>query len=269
MKLHVTTSGARPPRRALSLTPLLTVVMLSSALAQGASALHWSMPGDFDRDGQADTIIGVADLNGRIIPEKIAWGDAQATTLELPPWATRGATVWSPDGMSLVVALAGSSRSTARDTVAMVLVNSWGAIKPTRITIAESPAHERALMRGQDLVEPAVRDLSGRIGYRLDPAIPAQGSLPPLPARSAVELRAVPNPAGSKVRAELVHVGDAEYEVAMYDLDGRRLRQEFVRATQGKAHADFDVSILPAGHYFLRVLSGDDVIASASVTVIR
>lgn len=153
-----------------------------------------------------------------------------------------------------------------------------GAIAPFQA----SPFFAMELRKGSELVEPAVRDLSGIISYVLAPislnfADNGHDSLteiPPLPGDSipAHPIRVIvyPNPVGSTAQLQVDSLPPGEYTVDVVAVNGLLyLSQSLTVPDGGPAIQTLDLHDLPVGYYVLRIRNATQVFGIYPIIVTR
>jgi hypothetical protein len=152
----------------------------------------------------------------------------------------------------------------------------------TMETFQSEPFFAMDLRLGIDLIDPAVRDLSGITSYELaSPSIdvgPADTTAPPPPvtmtAGVGTESRGVfhiyPNPAGLAAQVEGMDVPPGEYQVEIVAVNGHTyLRQDVVVEGSGNLFKTLDVSLVPSGYYVVRLAKAGKVTGTYPIVITR
>lgn len=271
MRLVTAHCWVRPPRRwpRLSLLLFLLTEPLALTAQEGLALSTWNLCVDIDADGAPDTLSGGSDLDLHISPDAIRWGSGTVTRLQLPDWAANGSSVFATGDGRAIVVCTGRSLYTGTDTFAVVLLDRRIADRPAFIALGEDAHPLTRLRPGRELRDPAVRDLSGRIGFRLDPG---SGGLQPqelTPPALAERISLFPNPTTGTLRIECDNLLEREYVFELFDMEGAKLQTRDVAGTTGRSVLTLDLSLLPVGRYQARLLRDGAVVAGSPVTIVR
>jgi len=152
------------------------------------------------------------------------------------------------------------------DSLPLIAVTGIGRFQST-------PFFAMDLSVGEELKDPARRDLSGRTSFILEPVdlvldeADTTGGMPAPPTAGLdgaatpprAALRVHPNPAGDAVTIEASGLADGIYHLRLVAADGtEHLRRELHAQSRGghmggTLHATLDVKSLPSGYYVLRI----------------
>ncbi len=262
--------------------------------------------GHLNFDCVQDTVYGLPDAAFRYHPTAIRWGRGDSTcgiampldrlvsetVIRYPAWRTLGVSVgfqrMNPDTLDdIVIYLWGSVNDSTgrRDTVRPILIfGQQGLDTLPELDLAAIEAFQIApffameLRVGSELVEPALRDLSGVTSYLLTPVafeIPtgdttrqenpgdtAQG--PP------VRIRIYPNPAGYEAQVEVDSLPPGEYSVEIVGVNGLvYLSQTVSVSMSGTLFGMLDLHAMLTGYYLVRVHDGNRVFALYPILITR
>ena len=259
-------------------------------------AIRWGRPrAILQRDGASgriDTLFPDSACLGAIPLER----RVAVTTIIYPAWERlRGSVAFqhmNPDSLSdMLLYLRGTVGDSAErhDTLRPILVFGQQGLD----TLAEldlgavagfqaSPFFAMELRKGSELVEPAVRDLSGIVSYVLAPIAlnfadrdrDSLTELPPLPGDSLpvtpIHLLVYPNPTGTTARLQVDSLPPGEYSVDVVAVNGLvYLSQALTAPESGPATATLDVHELPVGYYVLRISDAARVFGVYPIIITR
>lgn len=262
--------GKRLPRiRPLTCCLLLLFLESTVLLSQEASTMStWRIRCDLNRDGVPDTLVGSADFNTRVTPYAVLWGRGQVTRITLPDWCSGGASVAPADSTSLLIAVSGRSPSSGADTVAAYLLDNQLDANSEWLLLGNAEGSVRALVAGRELRDPAVRDISGRVGFLVDPTVESRPRIE-RPQTSGVAMRLYPNPTSGVITVELAgNIGDG-VTIDVYRLDGSLVLRKSLDAIADRTTIEINCSLLPVGRYQARLSCDGVALADHPFTIMR
>jgi hypothetical protein len=259
-------------------------------------AIKWGRPRVIlQRDSASDRI-------DTLLPDSACLGAiplgkrVAVTTILYPSWERLNGSVafqrMNPDSLNdMLLYLWGSAGDSAErhDTLRPILVFGQQGLD----TLAEldlgavaafqaSPFFAMELRKGSELVEPAVRDLSGTISYVLAPIALNFGDrehdslteLPPLPGDSvpAQPIRVVvyPNPIGATAQLRVDSLPAGDYTVDVVAVNGLLYMSMTMTVPEGGPGLEtLDLHALPVGYYVLRIRDAIRVFGIYPIVVAR
>jgi len=145
-----------------------------------------------------------------------------------------------------------------------------------------APFFAMELRLGTELIEPAMRDISGRISYVLAPvfidiedrdrdttATPGSGpsdssGVPP------VRLVVYPNPTGVSTQVQVDSIPPGEYRIEVVGVNGLvYLRRDVEVSMTGVLFQTLDLHALPVGYYIVRLYSGTTLYGVYPIIITR
>ncbi len=264
--------------------------------------------GHLNFDCVQDTVYGLADASFHYRPTSIKWGRSgvdsacgssmpqdrlvSETVIRYPEWRTLGVSVgfqrMNPDSLDdMVLYLWGSVNDSTRqrDTIRPLLVfGQQGLDTLSELDLAGIDAFQVApffameLRVGSELVEPALRDLSGVTSYLLTPVafeIPSgdttrQDDPGDTTQGPPVRIRIYPNPAGYEAQVEVDSLPPGVYYVEIVGVNGLvYLSQTVSVSMSGTLFGMLDLHAMLTGYYLVRVHDGNRVFALYPILITR
>lgn len=270
--MHTNLRDHRPPAisRTFLIGPLALLFVTIVSSSQEPAPSHWSLPADLDHDGHVDTVRGTTDYHARVVPVAIRWGGGGETMLSMPSWGMAGAMVAVLDDTGLLISVSGRSPATGADTTACLVLDGPRARLSTTLDLGRYDSSLRPLRIGSELVDPAMRDLSGRFSYRFVPNAINVRQSSPLMSETRIEMRVYPIPAQSMLRISLRHCPAGALVITLHSLHGDLLRRlQPAGSTGSDVVIEVDISDIPTGPYFVRATSDGVNIAQSTINIIR
>lgn len=272
MPQRPTANRNQPPRfRTLPFSLLLALLFFESVplLPQECNVMStWRLCRDLNRDGAADTLQGTADFSGRIVPRTLAWGTGEIMPISLPDWCTGGTTISPIDSTSILMTLVGKSLATGADTIASFILDQRLNSSAGQLRIGHAECSLHSLAVGHELFDPAVRDISGRVGFLLGP-FAGQTRFVDSGTTSRVTMKLYPNPSTGIVTVELDGLHDAYLVLDVHRIDGSLALKRTLLLTNDRASFEVDCSLLPVGRYQARVMRDGVALADSPLTIVR
>ncbi|MDB5033802.1 MAG: hypothetical protein JWQ98_1043 [Chlorobi bacterium] len=270
--------------------------------------------GHLNFDCYPDTAVGWMDENFHYLVHSLHWGHAVTqrqgdeqrgdtscldhipadkrvpiTTINYPSWDSLSGSVsfqkMNPDSLTdLLITIwgrVGDARN-RHDTLRPLLLfgqHGLDTLKDLDLAKVEgfqsAPFFAMALQFGTDLVEPEVRDLSGRVSHSIAPiayTVDRREDKQPGDdrAKNPIQVRVYPNPTGTAAQIESESTPAGEYNVEIVGVNGQVYRRQdvSVSATRGLFRV-LDVHDIPSGYYLVRLHSASKLIGSYPIIITR
>ncbi|MEP7217687.1 MAG: T9SS type A sorting domain-containing protein [Bacteroidota bacterium] len=212
------------------------------------------------------------------------------TTITYPSWDSLSGSVsfqkMNPDSLTdLLITIWGRVGDTRNrhDTLRPLLLfgqHGLDTLKDLDLAKVEgfqaTPFFAMVLRFGTDLIEPEVRDLSGRTSHLIAPIAynidrrdsikhPGNGVMD-----NPIQVRVYPNPTGTAAQIESESTPAGEYSVEVVGVNGQVYRRQevSVSATSGLFRV-LDLHDIPSGYYLVRLHSASKLIGSYPIIITR
>lgn len=272
--------------------------------------------GSLNADCYADTVLGYPDLKFNYLPYQIRWGRpgraedsstaarclggiplerrVPVTFIQYPEWTSfSGSVTFQPvnqdslDDITLFVWGSVGDGAARRDTIRPLVIFAQPGLDTLAVLdlrdiapFQTSPFFAMDLRLASELVQPSIRDISGKTSYELEPVLlhtePPSDSLflPPTASNQSSGItsgiRAYPNPAAVATQVSVIAIPAGRYLVEIVSANGEvHLQRQVTVAASGELSQTIGVEGIPNGYYLVRLRREKTIIATYPIIVMR
>lgn len=272
--------------------------------------------GSLNADCYADTVLGYPDLKFNYLPYQIRWGrpgqtedSASAarclagiplerrvpvTFIQYPEWASfSGSVTFQPvnqdslNDMTLFVWGSIGNGAAKHDTIRPVVIFAQSGLDTLAVInvgdirpFQTSPFSAMDLRLASELVQPSIRDLSGKTSYELEPVVlytesHSDSMFLPTPTLSQASgitsgIRAYPNPAAVATQVSGTTIPAGYYLIEIVSANGEiHLQQQVSIATSGELLETIGVEGIPNGYYLVRLRRHEAIVSTYPIIITR